>query len=288
MAQHWLEFLLESWPKDWSALLLYANVHHMTGNMKNDKQTLQKAVSLYEKYLDAQSSEDAEALLQYARCLEVLYLFDGKSALSLLVHAQDRNLIFSVKLLICQTKKRLSKLSMYLSAPLTCDPTWWIHGVLMHVSWPRKPTMTHPSSRFATTPSLGSYIVKSSTSKLQPAFYSHVSDVFRCISAYLSSHSDADTLYHWGKLILRKAAYQPENLDLILLAAMKIKTAVETELKLGQFKVIRDTVDALESVTKNSSIEAAALNRVQSWTKVLKNAMDKLHQKAGLKAVRCF
>jgi hypothetical protein len=103
----------------------------------------------------------------------------------------------------------------------------------------------------------------------------------------MGDHNDADTLYNWGKLILRKAAYQSENLDLILLAAMKIKTAVETELKLGQYKVIRDTVDALETITKApGSLAPAATARTQSWCKVLKTALDKLNQKASLKAVR--
>jgi hypothetical protein len=92
MAQHWLDFLLESWPEDWSALLLYANVVHMIGDMKNDRATLTRAVALYEKYIDKEGEKDAEAHMQYARCLASLYLFDGKSTFLLLTLLKTKNM----------------------------------------------------------------------------------------------------------------------------------------------------------------------------------------------------
>lgn len=75
-----------------------------------------------------------------------------------------------------------------------------------------------------------------------------------CEEAFQKAHllcpGNVYVLYHWGALLLRKAATF-DSVDALLSAAIKLKTAIEREPKIDHYNSVRECLAALEDKVSN-------------------------------------
>jgi tetratricopeptide (TPR) repeat protein len=236
-SQHTLEYLLEAYPNDPEAFLLYADVVHLSGRMRNNASILQTAASYYKKHLDAYP-DDPRALYQCGQCLLRLYYLECRSL---------DHLAASLK---CSTRAVDLR-------PHDGD-AWALLARTMAIKTANDP---------------------------DPALFAVCDDAFSRTFLYMLEHRNSDVMYRWATYVLHKAI-SFDNVDLLLVGTMKLKAAVEKEVKPEYFTAMRSCIHTIREKLKNEESDSrwstSTVAMVSSWLKVLKQAVLSMDQRCDV------
>lgn len=236
-AQHTLEYLLKVYADDPVAFVLYADVVHLSGRMRNNVNILQTAVTYYKKHIESQPN-DPHALFQCGQCLLRVYYLDGRNPdpLNLALKFAQR----AVDIL-----------------PHDGD-CWALLARTMAIKTANDP---------------------------DPALFAVCDDAFSRTFLYMLEHKNSDAMYRWATYVLYKAI-SFDNVDLLLIGTMKLKAAVEKQVKPEFFTVMRSCIhtirDKLSDTSGDSRWSPSTVGMVSSWLKVLKQAVKSLDQRCNV------
>eukprot|EP01122_Echinamoeba_exundans_P005431 TRINITY_DN15587_c0_g2_i1.p1 TRINITY_DN15587_c0_g2~~TRINITY_DN15587_c0_g2_i1.p1 ORF type:complete len:1160 (+),score=219.51 TRINITY_DN15587_c0_g2_i1:46-3525(+) len=233
-AQHTLEYLLQAYPNDPEAFVLYADVVHLSGRMRNNASILHTAASYYKKHLDSHPN-DSKALYQCGQCLLRLYYLESRNL---------EHLAASLKF----ATRAVDLL------PHDGD-AWALLARTMAIKTANDP---------------------------DPALFAVCDDAFSRTFLYMLEHRNSDVMYRWATYVLHKAI-SFDNVDLLLVGTMKLKAAVEKEVKPEYFTAMRSCIhtirEKLNEGTSDSRWSPSTVAMVSSWLKVLKQAIKSLDQR---------